>query len=106
MGYKLTTKVCVLHLRLCIIRVLNYVPEQDTLRRRFSNALKWYTALVLDVAKSVQLAIDRAREDVLRQIQSDPDSKAPQPPASPMSIIDDNNENEVRLDEVYVMTSD
>jgi hypothetical protein len=56
-AYKLTTRVCYF--------ILTYLftndAIQDTLRRRFSNALQWYYSLVNATEHHVQLSLQNAR---------------------------------------------
>ncbi|KAF7965862.1 hypothetical protein HWV62_41202 [Athelia sp. TMB] len=59
----------------------------DNLRRRFSNAYRWYTALLDSAQNHVQGIIEEFRESILSASRPDPSTVLPpsSPPASPPS---------------------
>ncbi|KAF7967752.1 hypothetical protein HWV62_33227 [Athelia sp. TMB] len=59
----------------------------DNLRRRFSNAYRWYTALLDSAQTHVQGVIEEFRESILSASRPDPSTVLPpsSPPASPPS---------------------
>ena len=66
-GYKLQTRVSCYYLS---TSYYTHTPIQDTLRRRFGQALQWYSALSNATDKAVQDHLEQGRDTLLRAVET------------------------------------